>query len=195
MSAPLASCSLSLPFRTLYLAPCLCDFTRDSVMATSPYALQIKTSLYPRPPVKHGFVELGALTLRVQLTIDTGRLALLIQKGLYHPITTSQPTNLSEFNQFNGASQDGVAPASGTYDCSPTAPWVGFSFSSNAEVHYIDSQGNVLNRTADGRVGTTNILGTSTVDTPLWSIGQTWFQGRYVQHNLDNNTLFFVDLA
>ena len=62
-------------------------------------------------------------------------------------------------------------------------------------MHHVDAAANVLNRTADGRVCTANILGTSTVDAPQWSIGQTWFQGRYVQHNLDDNTLSFADLA
>lgn len=62
-------------------------------------------------------------------------------------------------------------------------------------MHNIDLAANELNRTADGRVCTANILGTSTVDAPQWSIGQTWFQGRYVQHDLDNNTISFADLA
>ncbi|OSC98013.1 acid protease [Trametes coccinea BRFM310] len=89
---------------------------------------------------------------------------------------------------------DFVTVALGTYDCARPAARVGFSFPPSTDVHYVNLEANVLNRTADGRVCTANILGTSTVDAPFWSIGQTWFQGRYVQHNLDNNTLSFVDL-
>ena len=68
-------------------------------------------------------------------------------------------------------------------------------FPPSSTVHYIDAAANVLNRTADGQVCTANILGTSTVGPSEWSIGQTWFQGRYVQHDLDENTLSFADLA
>ena len=60
-------------------------------------------------------------------------------------------------------------------------------------MHYVDPESNVLNRTADGRVCTANVLGTSTLDAPQWLIGQTWFQGRYVQHNLDAKTIAFAD--
>ncbi|KAI0655435.1 acid protease [Cubamyces menziesii] len=90
---------------------------------------------------------------------------------------------------------DQITVALGTYDCARKPARVGFSFPPSNEVHYIDLKANVLNRTADGRVCTANILGTSTVDAPLWSIGQTWFQGRYVQHDLDDNTLSFAELA
>ncbi|KAI0329050.1 acid protease [Cubamyces sp. BRFM 1775] len=90
---------------------------------------------------------------------------------------------------------DYVTVALGTYDCARKPARVGFSFPPSNEVHYIDLEANVLNRTADGRICTANILGTSTVDAPFWSIGQTWFQGRYVQHDLDNHTLSFADLA
>ncbi|KAI0629776.1 acid protease [Trametes polyzona] len=90
---------------------------------------------------------------------------------------------------------DGVTVALGTYDCARTPARIGFGFPPSDEVHYIDLAANELNRTSDGRICTANILGTSTVDAPQWSIGQTWFQGRYVQHNLDNNTISFADLA
>lgn len=46
-----------------------------------------------------------------QLTIDTGSFALLAKKGLYEPGPATQQTNISEFIQFNGASEDGTAPA------------------------------------------------------------------------------------
>ena len=62
-------------------------------------------------------------------------------------------------------------------------------------MHYIDLGANVLNRTADGKTCTANILGTSTLDAPVWQIGQTWFQGRWVQHNLNASTVAFADLA
>ena len=58
----------------------------------------------------------------------------------------------------------------------------------------VDLEANVLNRTADGRVCTANILGASFVTPPQWQIGQTWFQGRYVQHNLNASTIAFADL-
>ena len=83
----------------------------------------------------------------------------------------------------------------GTYDCSRTPARFGFSFPPSAEVHYIDLGANVLNRTADGKTCTANILGTSTLDAPIWQIGQTWFQGRYVQHNVNASTIAFADLA
>lgn len=47
-----------------------------------------------------------------QLTIDTGSFAILIKEGLYKPGPATQQTNVSEFIQFNGASEDGIAPAS-----------------------------------------------------------------------------------
>ncbi|KAI0354812.1 acid protease [Trametes cingulata] len=90
---------------------------------------------------------------------------------------------------------DGITVALGTYDCARTPARFGFSFPPSNKVHYIDLAANELNRTADGRTCTANVLGTSTVPAPQWSIGQTWFQGRYVQHNLDNNTLSFANLA
>lgn len=83
----------------------------------------------------------------------------------------------------------------GTYDCSREAARFGFSFPPSDTVHYIDAEANVLNRTADGKICTANILGTSTVAPGEWSIGQTWFQGRYVQHDLDKNMVAFADLA
>ncbi|KAI0823982.1 acid protease [Trametes gibbosa] len=99
------------------------------------------------------------------------------------------------YNITEQTSDSGVTIALGTYDCARTPARVGFSFPPSNTVHYIDLAANVLNRTADGRVCTANILGTSTVDAPQWSIGQTWFQGRYVQHDLDNSTLSFADLV
>ena len=87
------------------------------------------------------------------------------------------------------------SPEQGTYDCSRTPARFGFSFPPSSTVHYIDAGANVLNRTADGQTCTANVLGTSTVGPAEWSIGQTWFQGRYVQHDLDNNTVSFADLA
>ncbi|TBU23043.1 acid protease [Dichomitus squalens] len=83
----------------------------------------------------------------------------------------------------------------GTYDCSCEPARFGFSFPPSAEVHYIDLGANVLNRTADGKTCTANILGSSMVDAPTWQIGQTWFQGRYVQHNLNTSTIAFAELA
>ena len=83
----------------------------------------------------------------------------------------------------------------GTYECSRTPARIGFSFPPSTTVHYVDAEANVLNRTADGITCTANILGTSTVDPGMWSIGQTWFQGRYVQHDLDHNTIAYADLA
>ena len=47
----------------------------------------------------------------MQLPIDTGSFAILIEEGKYLPSATSTPTNLSEFIQFNGASEDGTASA------------------------------------------------------------------------------------
>ena len=47
----------------------------------------------------------------MQLTVDTGSFAILVKEGLYKPGPVSQPTNISEFIQFNGASKDGIAPA------------------------------------------------------------------------------------
>ncbi|KAI0763540.1 acid protease [Trametes elegans] len=90
---------------------------------------------------------------------------------------------------------DGITVALGTYDCARTPARIGFSFPPSGAVHYIDGAALELNRTADGKVCTANVLGTSTVDAPQWSIGQTWFQGRYVQHDLDKNELSFADLA
>ncbi|KAI0642938.1 acid protease [Trametes meyenii] len=90
---------------------------------------------------------------------------------------------------------DGVTIALGTYDCSRTPARFGFSFPPSDEVHYIDLAANELNRTADGRTCTANILGTSTVDVPQWSIGQTWFQGRYVHHDLNSSRLSFAGLV
>ncbi|KAI0031013.1 acid protease [Vararia minispora EC-137] len=95
--------------------------------------------------------------------------------------------NISETSDSSGASF-----VFGTYDCASPARF-GFSFPPSTEVHYIDAGANVLNRTADGLICTANILGASTTD--LWLIGQTWFQGRYVQHNLNASTLAFADLA
>ncbi|KAI0754498.1 aspartic peptidase domain-containing protein [Daedaleopsis nitida] len=81
-------------------------------------------------------------------------------------------------------SESGITNVFGTYDCArPT------------EVHYIDEGANVLNRTADGKTCTANILGSSIVTAPDWQIGQTWYQGRYVQHDLDAHTISFADLA
>ena len=62
-------------------------------------------------------------------------------------------------------------------------------------MHYVDPESNVLNRTADGRTCTANILGAQFVVAPQWQIGQTWFQGRYVQHNVNASTIAFADLA
>ncbi|KAI0770654.1 acid protease [Fomes fomentarius] len=90
---------------------------------------------------------------------------------------------------------DGITLALGTYDCSREAVRFGFSFPPSDTVHYVDAEANVLNRTGDGKICTANILGTSTVAPGEWSIGQTWFQGRYVQHDLDKNTIAFADLA
>ncbi|PIL35123.1 hypothetical protein GSI_02912 [Ganoderma sinense ZZ0214-1] len=83
----------------------------------------------------------------------------------------------------------------GTYDCTRKPARFGFSFPPSTDVHYIDLGANVLNRTADGKTCTANILGTSTLDAPIWQIGQTWFQGRWVQHNLNASTVAFADLA
>ncbi|EJF56037.1 acid protease [Dichomitus squalens LYAD-421 SS1] len=89
---------------------------------------------------------------------------------------------------------DDITTVLGTYDCSRPPARFGFSFPPSTEVHYVDANANVLNRTADGKVCTANVLGTSTLDVPQWQIGQTWFQGRWVQHNLDKSTIAFADL-
>ena len=52
------------------------------------------------------------LSTPLQLTIDSGSFAAIIKEGLYKPTPTSVQTNMGEFIQFNGASQDGTAPAS-----------------------------------------------------------------------------------
>ncbi|KAI0754499.1 acid protease [Daedaleopsis nitida] len=91
--------------------------------------------------------------------------------------------------------ESGITNVFGTYDCARPPARIGFSFPPSTEVHYIDEGANVLNRTADGKTCTANILGTSTVSAPDWQIGQTWFQGRYVQHDLDAHTISFADLA
>ncbi|KAH9891902.1 acid protease [Cubamyces lactineus] len=122
-------------------------------------------------------------------TFDSGGSNIVGPLGQVRDLLTSVGYNITQ--QTN----DGITVAFGTYDCARKPARVGFSFPPSNEVHYIDLETNVLNRTADGRVCTANILGTSTVDAPLWTIGQTWFQGRYVQHDLDNNTLSFAELA
>ncbi|TFK91013.1 acid protease [Polyporus arcularius HHB13444] len=99
------------------------------------------------------------------------------------------------YNLTEQTDSDGISTVFGTYDCSRSPARFGFSFPPSTEVHYIDEGANVLNRTADGKICTANILGTSTVTAPDWQIGQTWFQGRYVQHNLNASTLAFADLA
>ncbi|KAI0655434.1 acid protease [Cubamyces menziesii] len=122
-------------------------------------------------------------------TFDSGGPNLIGPLDQVRDLLTSVGYNITE--QTN----DHITVALGTYDCAREPARVGFSFPPSNEVHYINLEANVLNRTADGRVCTANILGTSTVDAPYWAIGQTWFQGRYVQHDLDNNTLSFADLA
>ena len=67
--------------------------------------------------------------------------------------------------------------------------------SPSADEHYVNANAYVLNKTADGRVCMANVLGTSTLDTPQRQIGQTWFQGRWVQHDLDRNPVAFADLV
>ena len=47
----------------------------------------------------------------MQLPIDTGSFAIIIEQGKYLPSATSQPTDLGEYIQFNGASKDGTVPA------------------------------------------------------------------------------------
>ncbi|KAF5368203.1 hypothetical protein D9757_011299 [Collybiopsis confluens] len=105
--------------------------------------------------------------------------------------------NIMEAVGYNITQQasDGITVAFGTYDCSRTPARFGFLFPPNQDIHYIDIDANVLNRTVDGKVCTANILGTSTMFEGQWSIGQTWFQGRYVQHDLTHNTISFADLA
>ncbi|KAI0694758.1 acid protease [Earliella scabrosa] len=99
------------------------------------------------------------------------------------------------YNLNERTDSDNITTVLGTYDCARAPARFGFSFPPNTEVHYVDEGANVLNRTADGTVCTANVLGTSTVLAPEWLIGQTWFQGRYVQHNLDASTIAFADLA
>ncbi|TFK78906.1 acid protease [Polyporus arcularius HHB13444] len=99
------------------------------------------------------------------------------------------------YNISQQTDDSGITVALGTYDCSRAPARFGFSFPPSSAIHYIDAGANVLNRTADGKICTANVLGTSTVGPADWSIGQTWFQGRYVQHDLDNNTISFADLA
>nr|VWO95943.1 LMP1 [Ganoderma boninense] len=89
----------------------------------------------------------------------------------------------------------GITTVFGTYDCARKPARFGFSFPPSTDVHYVDLGANVLNRTADGKTCTANILGTSTLDGPTWQIGQTWFQGRWVQHDLNASTIAFADLA
>ncbi|KAI0329051.1 acid protease [Cubamyces sp. BRFM 1775] len=123
-------------------------------------------------------------------TFDSGGPNVIGPLGQVRDLLTSVGYNITE------QTIDDITVALGTYDCARKPARVGFSFPPSGEVHYIDLEANVLNRTADGRICTANILGTSTRDgAPLWAIGQTWFQGRYVQHDLDHNTLSFADLA
>ncbi|CDO72202.1 hypothetical protein BN946_scf184970.g54 [Trametes cinnabarina] len=124
----------------------------------------------------------------VPTLVDSGTPNIIGPLETVRALLQSQGYNVTE--QTNGF----VTVALGTYDCARPAARVGFSFPPSTEVHYVDLEANVLNRTADGRICTANILGTSTVDAPFWSIGQTWFQGRYVQHDLDNSTVSFADL-
>ncbi|RPD74058.1 acid protease [Lentinus tigrinus ALCF2SS1-7] len=126
---------------------------------------------------------------QIQATFDSGSPNIIGPLDQVRTILGSIGYNISE--QTN----DGITVALGTYDCSRTPARFGFSFPPSSTVHYIDAGANVLNRTADGKICTANVLGTSTVDSAEWSIRQTWFQGRYVQHDLDNNTLSFADLA
>lgn len=47
----------------------------------------------------------------LQLAVDTGSFAVIIEEGKYKSNPTSQQTNQGEFIQFNGASEDGIQMA------------------------------------------------------------------------------------
>ncbi|KIK53004.1 hypothetical protein GYMLUDRAFT_49583 [Collybiopsis luxurians FD-317 M1] len=142
-------------------------------------------------------------------TVDSAPILVVDGQSIGHIFVTfdsGTPNVIGPLDQVRSALQavgyniteqemDGVTVALGTYNCSRTPARFGFSFPPDETIHYINEDANVLNRTADGKTCTANILGTSTVFPGEWSIGQTWFQGRYIQHDLENNTISFADLA
>ncbi|KAI0770651.1 acid protease [Fomes fomentarius] len=112
------------------------------------------------------------------------------------PLDIVRSTLLSVgYNISEHTDSDNITTVLGTYDCARPPARFGFSFPPSTDVHYIDEDANVLNRTEDGKICTANILGASIVTAPDWQIGQTWYQGRYIQHNLNASTISFADLA
>ncbi|KAI0718151.1 acid protease [Cerioporus squamosus] len=128
---------------------------------------------------------------QIQAVFDSGGPNIMGPSDQVRTVLQSVGYNISQQTDADS----GITVVLGTYDCSRAPARFGFSFPPSSAVHYVDAGANVLNRTADGKICTANVLGTSTVGPAEWSIGQTWFQGRYVQHDLDNNTVSFADLA
>lgn len=94
----------------------------------------------------------------------------------------------------------GTEIAYGTYPCDQTPPRIGFNFN-NATVEqslYVDDFANILERSTseDGvEICRINLLATKAMDQDGgWLVGQTWFQGRYIQHEVEKHELIFADV-
>ncbi|KAI0763543.1 acid protease [Trametes elegans] len=116
----------------------------------------------------------GKPVTHVVPTFDSGTPNIIGPLSVVRQVLLSIGYNVTE--QTN----DGISVALGTYNCD-REPARG---------------SRRLNRTSDGKICTANVLETSTLEGgPYWQVGQTWFQGRYVQHDLERHTLSFADLA
>lgn len=94
----------------------------------------------------------------------------------------------------------GTEIAYGTYSCDQTPPRIGFNFN-NATIEqslYVDDFANILERSTgeDGvEICRINLLATKAMDSDGgWLVGQTWFQGRYIQHEVEKHELIFADV-
>lgn len=94
----------------------------------------------------------------------------------------------------------GTEIAYGTYPCHENPPEIGFNFNNQSleESLYIDKGANVLEKFLNSHgkeVCRINILATKVMsEDDGWLVGQTWFQGRYVHHEIENHELKFADL-
>ena len=81
----------------------------------------------------------------------------------------------------------------GYYPCA-SPPTVGFKFPAGADGKVFDILGSAFEEADDGAGNCTAIVAGIDFGPGIWIVGQAWFQGKYVDHDVSGKTLGFADL-
>jgi len=131
--------------------------------------------------------------MRVNLSFDSGGPAT------YAPYSEGISLFKASNATITEVEVEGGKVAFGTYVCSTPPPKIGFLLNDEAieDTLYFDDDSNILSKEMEdgAEICRLNILASTFLFKDQgWSVGQSFFQGRYVQHQINEHELRFAQL-